>query len=195
MKNKIKELTYFIFFTVLLGIYTGCYASTQEPTKISAKLTQSYYAPTLEIEKLFKEKLNLDQSVIYTKVPRGLIVSISSSVFFEDGQDELLETSKPILHKIGELLNNLHNKCIVEGNTEHDTYKKSEYKTNWELSTIRSDKIVEYLIKTENVHPKKIDAVGFGEIMPFKNNVSYKGNMNNRIDFVIINYEQIKPLD
>ena len=189
------KYTLFIFFlsvTILYFANIKVYAiDNKVEAKISANLTHNYYGPTIEIEKLFRENINLGEHVKYTIVPRGLIVSIASSVFFEDGHDEILESSKPVLTSIAQILKSLNNDCIVEGNTEFYTYQDSEYQSNWELSIVRAEKITDYLIKTEQVNPLSITSVGFGEFDPIKNGI---GIRNDRIDFVIINYDKIVPL-
>ena len=77
--------------------------------------------------------------------------------------------------------------CVIEGNalTQSDTDTLS----NIELSVIRADEIVEFMIKNNGIDPKILRAIGFGNIMPFNDNVSYKGHLDKRIDFVILNYE------
>lgn len=192
MKNSFKYLIG--LFCVALASNVFSYADDLYVPLITGELTHNYHPSTLDIERLFKEKLQLNNTmIIYTKVPRGLVISIDSSVFFEKGKDKLLESSKPILKLLSEVIISLPNDCVVEGNVV--SMGKSDYSDNWELSTVRAEKIVDYLIKTHQVNPQKIDAVGFGEFMPFEDNVDYRGNLENRIDFVIINYEKIKPLD
>ncbi len=191
--KKIKIL--YIIFCVAFVLFLAhpSYSKTSN-FKIKGNLTQNYSIPTAEIEQMFRSNLNLGDSVIYTKVPRGLVVSIDSTVFFNLGQDELLEQSKSVLYQIALILKTLNNQCIVEGNTDVDSWEVSNYQYNWELSTVRAGKIVDYLIKVEKVNPHRINAIGFGEMMPFYDSVSYRQNMNKRIDFVIINYEKQKPL-
>lgn len=191
--KKIKVL--YIIFCVAFVLFLAhpSYSKTSN-FKIKGNLTQNYSIPTAEIEQMFRSNLNLGDSVIYTKVPRGLVVSIDSTVFFNLGQDELLEQSKSVLYQIALILKTLNNQCIVEGNTDVDSWEVSNYQYNWELSTVRAGKIVDYLIKVEKVNPHRINAIGFGEMMPFYDSVSYRQNMNKRIDFVIINYEKQKPL-
>lgn len=191
--KKIKIL--YIIFCVAFVLFLAhpSYSKTSN-FKIKGNLMQNYSIPTAEIEQMFRSNLNLGDSVIYTKVPRGLVVSIDSTVFFNLGQDELLEQSKSVLYQIALILKTLNNQCIVEGNTDVDSWEVSNYQYNWELSTVRAGKIVDYLIKVEKVNPYRINAIGFGEMMPFYDSVSYRQNMNKRIDFVIINYEKQKPL-
>ena len=189
MKNRIKVIVYFIFLTILSGILTPV-LSIDQNIQISGQLTENRYNKTSEIEKLFRTNLNIIDAVIYKKVPRGLVVSIDSSVFFEEGRDEIMENSKQILDQMGEIIKFLDKPCIIEGNSNTTEIAGTYYQANWEISIVRAEKIVQYLIKKRQVDPQKIRAVGFGEIMPFDRNVSYKNDRNRRIDFVIINYEE-----
>ncbi|MBD5403253.1 OmpA family protein [bacterium] len=187
MKNKNKITKYFIFCTVFIILLLEQYSIAQEySSPMMAMLTKNYFAPTSEIENLFKNNLQLGDSVIYTKVPRGLVISIDSLIFFKEGNDDLLDSAKPHLSAIANILRQINNNCIIESNTEFNSNKKSDYSTNWELSTVRAGKIADYLIKNEHISPSKISAIGYGEYMPFSTQSS---NMDRRIDFVIINYE------
>ncbi len=195
MRNKIAEITYFICLAILSEIFLPVYALKNDTRiQITASLTENKYNSTEEIENLFKTNIEPQNEIVYTKVPRGLIVSINSSIFFEEGQDEIKEDSKTILNKIGEILKITDKSCVVEDNSGNKSPQSSIYQSNWEFSIVRAEKIAQYLIKCQNLNPKKIRAIGFGEIMPFNDNVSYGLNMNRRIDFVILNYEKNVPI-
>lgn len=130
-----------------------------------------------------------ESSIIYTKVPRGLIVSVDESVFFSDENDILKIKGTAILDGIAKVLDKLDNECTVEGHTESHNFQHSLYKSNWELSTARANSVVDYLVMSGGVSSSRLFALGYGELMPFKGNVSSKEGFNNRIDFVIFDYE------
>lgn len=194
MENKIRRTVY-ILLLFLFFVNNAVFANDYPLPPIAASLSETYFKPTSEIENMFKNNLNLGKSVVYTKVPRGLIVSIDSLIFFNEGDDKLLTSSKPALETIARILKELENECIIESNTNSVSYENSEYDSNWELSTVRADRIVEYLIKEEKFPAEKIRAVGFGEMMPFYDHIEHSPNLDRRIDFVIINYENIMPLN
>lgn len=196
MKNKIVGITYLVCFTFILSVQIPTFSldcTTPHNKSLIVKLEHSTFGPTHKIEHLFKQQLPQNDSIIYNKVPRGLIISIKSKVFFADGEVEILESSKSILHTFAQILKTIPNKCIIESHSVNENFENS-YRYNWELTTIRADKIVQYLIKEEKLNPQKIEAIGFGEIMPFFDNVNSNANLNRRIDFVIINYEKVEPL-
>ena len=142
---------------------------------------------TDDIETIFRNNIPLQDSVIYTQVPRGLVVSLVSLIFFEEDSDEISECSKCVLDIIGDILLFIDKPCIIESNTPKNTYQKTCYRSDWELTMVRAEKIADYLIKVRKIPPEKIRAAGFGAMMPFDDNVSFKGNLNRRIDFVILN--------
>lgn len=173
----------FIFFAILFSVPIVCKA--QEP--IIGEIVQENQLPTQTIEDMVKNILPSSNGVTYTIVPRGLIISVPTILLFEDRHRELKEGSEILLCKLGKIIKSLDNSCVVEGNS----LKQEEFDmlSSLELSMIRAERIVEFLIKYCHVNPLKIRSIGFGDMMPFKDNVSYKGSMDKRIDFVIINYE------
>jgi chemotaxis protein MotB len=145
------------------------------------------YQPNLkDLETAFRT--NLPNNVIYTQVPRGLIITVDEKYFFNDGEARIKESSLPLLDKVAQTLNALTNYCVVENHTENNNLSNSDYKEDWELSMARSANIVEYLTKYGGVSTSKLFALGFGQYMPFWDNVAPKNGPENRIDFVIIDY-------
>lgn len=141
-----------------------------------------------DAEKMFKENLSIEK-MVFTKVPRGLVISIDEEIFFKKNSDKIRRSGVCFLNNIGTILNKLNVLCIIEGHTESLTPENSRFKTNWELSLARANNIAKYLMRCSNILPEKLVAIGFGEFMPFKDNVSDKAGMNNRIDFVIMHYD------
>lgn len=102
------------------------------------------YQPNVDrLDKMFREYLPIKKDdIIFTKVPRGLIVSINEDCFFNEGESRIKESSLCLLDTIILLLKQLPNYCVVENHTEEN----SNDDENWELSLERSDNIVEYMI-------------------------------------------------
>ena len=131
----------------------------------------------------------IKNGVIYTKVPRGLIVSIDEGVFFNLHEVRIKESSLYILDTIAILLRKLPNYCVIENHTE-EVGECEDYAENWELSIARAQNIAEYMSIAGNLPQEKVFSIGFGEFMPFKDNVSSntKG-FDSRVDFVLIEYD------
>ena len=119
MRNKMIKILYFILFTIFTGTNTANAQTTSIQTLgVSTNAISHYRRPTKEIEQIFKQNLSPDIKVIYTIVPRGLIVSFDSSLFFEEGKSTVLNSSKPVLDKLSFILKTLNNECIIESNIQ-----------------------------------------------------------------------------
>lgn len=169
-------------------------------------LAVSYQPKADKLEAIFKTALPLKEGIVFTKVPRGLIVSIDEKYFFSDGEARIKESSLCILDRIIMLLHELSNYCVVENHTEGNNLADTVYNDDCEISFARSTNIVQYMIKYGKIPPDRLFALGYGQYMPFRGSVksydSDKGvptgpaasqktanKMNNRIDFVILEYE------
>jgi len=169
-----------------VGVIIFCMLSTP----VLAQSANLYISKcTKDAENLFKEHVKLDGQIIFTHVPRGLIVSIDETVFFNENQEKIKQDGIVILNQIGKVLNLLDNDFVIEGHTEATNPELSIYNSNWELSLARANNITKYLMRCVKVSPEKLFTVGFGEFMPFADNVSQDAQLNNRIDFVILDYE------
>lgn len=182
MKEIIKFVLFiFIFFISNIEIFA-------EPVVVSG----IQYITTNEILKIFQKQLPADnRTIIYSKVPRGLVLSIDKSIFFEQDSVVLKDESNVILDKIGKILKETGKPCVIEGNTRLNKTSNT-FHSSWEISTVQAQELAKYLIKNFNIPPVQIRSIGFGEIMPFEDNVSFEGKLEERIDFVILNYD--KPI-
>ncbi len=169
---------YFYFFAILFTVF-----NIYTPEIVNG----SEFSKTDEIKNFVKNELSDYKEIMFTSVPRGLVISVATDDLFSDGEAEILEDSHNFLKKIGKIINLIGKPCVIEGNAL--TQKEGDEISNIELSLMRADEIVEFLIKKCDISPNTLRAIGFGKMMPFDDNVSYKGHMNKRIDFVILNYE------
>lgn len=174
----------YIFFLILILIFCSGHSDLVADISIA-----SYQHNTRELEKIFKSSLPVKEGIVYTKVPRGLILSIDEKYFFNPGDVRLKESSLKILDTIILLLHKIPNYCIVEDHTENAILEGGQFQENWELSMARSDNIVQYMSYYGKIPAEQLFSLGFGEYMPFKDNVAPQKGMNNRIDFVIIEYD------
>lgn len=170
---------YLVFLILILFFCTGFSGSVVD-------ISMSYQPNVDKLETIFRQKLPLDEKdIVYTKVPRGLIVSINEECFFNHNEARIKESSLCLLDTLVFLLQKLSNYCVVENHTEENSFTDE----NWELSLSRSANIVDYMITCGKIPASQLFSLGYGQYMPFRDNVSPKNGMNNRIDFVILEYE------
>ena len=166
----------------------ACYATVEsaKTLKLQADMSDYDFSTNVNIEKLLRKNLQCVNDIIYTIIPMGVVVSFDSFLFFDNGSDEIRTNSYCILEIIANLLVLLNKPCLVESTTSSDSYYNSKYNSNWELSVVRAGNLQKYLLSTKKISPDKFRANGFGEIMPV---VRYQGKTQERINFIIFNYE------
>lgn len=179
-----------IAFVIIFSITNlASFATVENPKtlKLQADMSEYDFSTNVNIEKLLRKNLQSFGNIIYTIIPMGVVVSFDSFLFFDDGSDELRQNSYCILDIIANLLALVNKSCLVESTTSANSFYNSKYNSNWELSIVRAGNIQEYLISTRKILPDKFRANGFGEIMPV---VRYQGKTQERINFIIFNYEE-----
>lgn len=141
------------------------------------------------IEGDFQKTLPQKKTIVYTKVPRGLVLSIDESEFFEKGSTVIKPEGKLLLNCISDVLKNVDNQCVVESHTDEPISHENIMKYDWELTIMRANAIVDYVVMQTKFPYDRIFPQGFGEIMPFNDNVARKDFSDRRIDFVIFDYD------
>ncbi len=141
------------------------------------------------IENYFQKKLPNKKTIIYTKVPRGLILSIDEKEFFDEGSSVLKPQGKLLLNAISDVLKNFDNQCVVESHTDEPIADNNIMKYDWELTIMRANAVVDYIVVKTKFPYGRIFPQGYGEIMPFYDNVARKNFSNRRVDFVIFDYD------
>jgi len=138
-----------------------------------------------------KEFMSVDsgEDFFYHEVPRGLVLSVSDEILFEGNEDnELVISPKAyiILDKIAEILMKITNDCTIEGHTDRISAAQ-----DLEYSIMKADIIADYIIKKYSKLHSRVSAIGFGNEVPISSevNVNLGNKLNNRIDFVIIQYD------
>jgi len=147
-------------------------------------------SPVSQIKNKLDKIMPPNSNIIYTFVPRGLIISVDESHFFSGESIQIKCSGAEILNSIATILKDIENDCTIESHTEGHGNNSGAYKTNWEISMARANSIADYLIYCCKLPSERIFPLGFGELMPFKENVSEKQlGYDKRIDFVIFDYE------
>jgi chemotaxis protein MotB len=89
--------------------------------------------------------------------------------------------------RLAAALEDTPNAVRVEGHTDDVPIRTERYTSNWELSTARATRVVEYLVR-EGVAPDRLSAAGYSEFHPRAENQSPEGRARNRrVDVVILN--------
>jgi len=169
--------------------------STIDPVKISQLQDGMGDKPELksfnEITEEFKdivEELNIEDQAKVSRDPRGVTLEIDGDICFESGSTKLHSKLIQILDLAAQkVLAQADDPRLitVEGHTDSDPIPKGLlhiFPTNWELSSARASKVVNYLIDI-GVNSGKLQASGYSDRWPA--NLSWydvrSGQVNNAV--------------
>ncbi len=120
--------------------------------------------------------------------PRGLVVEVPEAGAFESGRAELSPDAERMMQRVGGMLAGVPNGVRVEGHTDNAPIRTAKFASNWDLSTARATRVVEFLIAGAGVDPLRLSAAGYSEFKPRASNASAAGRTRNRrVDLVILN--------
>jgi chemotaxis protein MotB len=115
---------------------------------------------------------------------RGVVINISDSMLFKNGDDNLTPQSRIILNYLMELFQTFPYPILIEGHTDNTPIETIRFPSNWELSTLRACNVIKYFI-SKGISADRLSAEGFGEFRPVANNTTDSGrSMNRRVEIV-----------
>lgn len=119
--------------------------------------------------------------------PRGLVIEIPEAGAFDVGQAELAREAEAMLARVAGVLSTLPNAVRIEGHTDTTPIRTSKFASNWELSTARATRVVEFLMRN-GVTPARLSAAGYSEFKPRAANATPEGRARNRrVDLIVLN--------
>ena len=146
----------------------------------------------LQAKNSLESKLKEELAEYKTKLAmteRGLVVSFLAEVFFDSGKAVIKEEGKKSLQKVAQVLNQeaKDSPIAVEGHTDSDPIKRSDWNSNWELSSARALAVLHYFINTCGVAPERLSANAYGQYHPVASNTTAKEKQTNRrVEIVIL---------
>lgn len=190
-------ISYADLVTLLLALFLVMYAVNNvenknniQTTKQNTTIGEIKRCKPVEMPELQKELLKEfknDNNVLLLKDSRGLIVRLKDDILFGSAETELQPEATESLNKIIDILSKTDNPVIIEGHTDSLPIKSAKYSSNWELSTARATSVINYLVKSKRINPKRLSAVGYGEYAPVAENTSNSGRIKNRrVDIIIL---------
>ncbi|EST10680.1 OmpA/MotB family protein [Sporolactobacillus laevolacticus] len=158
--------------------------SNQEKKKDEKKLDALY----VQLDKYIKDN-HLSPDVSLVETARGVQLTFREKILFDLGKANLKPNAKSVLGKIGNILKSVPNDISIEGHTDNTPFRNQEsaIHSNWELSGLRAQTVMNYLINKDELLPKRMHFVGYGEYQPIvKNDTPEHKAMNRRVNIVVI---------
>jgi len=151
-----------------------------------------------KIQKLQKQIEVLVESKMTAKERRAFIRGITDEVYgvrlvisaksiFPENSDRFKRSSIPALNKLGQLIKEIDKKVMIEGHSDNIPLKTSKFPSVWELTSLRSTKLLRYFMAQHKVDDTKLVSMSYGPQKPIAPNNSVKNReMNNRIEFLVL---------
>lgn len=201
-------ISYADFMTLLCAFFTALYASslagatsTEAPAPVAAPApaVEATPPPAPEPSPAARLRAQLEADLApeleagYLQLvddPRGLVIEIPEAGAFEVGQAALVPDAARMLARIAAVVAALPNAVRVEGHTDDRPIRTARFASNWDLSTARATRVVEYFITTGGIAPSRLSAAGYAEHHPRDQNTTPAGRARNRrVDVVLLNDE------
>ena len=146
-----------------------------------------------ELEERLKKEIE-EKQVRLEMASKGLVITFVAEILFDSGKDIIRKDAYSVLNRVAGVLNSrvADRNIAIEGHTDNQPIVKSNWKSNWELSTARATSVLHYLIDKQNVIPSRLSAVGYGEFRPVDSNKTAVGRQKNRRVEITILPEKIE---
>lgn len=145
---------------------------------VSTKIVKELVDP-LMIE--LEENFNDFKSYVEIEVTENQVtIRLMGEITFDTGKAEIRPIFKPLLHKIGSMLERTNGDLIIAGHTDNVPLKGGRFKSNLGLSIARASSVAEFLLRNTSLEPDRFSSMGFGEFRPLAPNDTPEGRQKNR---------------
>jgi chemotaxis protein MotB len=110
---------------------------------------------------------------------RGVVVDISASTLFREGEEKLQPGAQETLRQVALVLKRENQSVEVEGHTDDVPIKTAQFPSNWELSSGRASSVVRMLM-SYGVPEQRLVAVGMAANQPVEPNDTPEHRAKNR---------------
>lgn len=181
-----------LLFACFASLYAGALAETQAaPPPVVEKAPEPVRPPvpeshTPDLEQFLGGAVDLP-GVEMTSNVRGLVISLPEAGSFTPGRADLSASARSAMRELSTRLRALPNQVRVEGHTDDVPIATPAFRSNWELSTARATRVVQFLIDEGGLDPERLSAAGYGEHRPRLPNASAAARARNRrVDIVVL---------
>ncbi len=120
---------------------------------------------------------------------RGVVVEISASTLFKEGDERLQPGAQETLQQVAMVLSRENQSIEVEGHTDDVPIKTAQFPSNWELSSGRASSVVRMLV-SYGVPENRLAAVGMAANQPVvANDTPEHRAKNRRVSITIVSPE------
>ena len=138
-------------------------------------------------------KLEDSKGIMLQQMDDKTLVNLPDAILFPSGSDDLTNNGVETLSRISSVLEEYPNRTIaVEGHTDDIPIGptiKDKYATNWELSTSRAIRVMNYISANLKKPESAMSVRGYGPYRPVADNETDEGRAQNRRVVIVIGPE------
>lgn len=176
------------------NVYAGALLEGQGDTRhqTDSTATEKSHQVLAMIQQTIKE-MALETEIETWVDERGVVISISEQLLFDEGSAKIHPEARRILLKIGEVLERLPNELAIEGHTDPERPINSIYGDNWGLSSARAAGVTSYLNEAIGITANRLRAIGLSATSPkVPNDSPANMRLNRRVDIVILSAHSVR---
>lgn len=198
-------ITYADMVTLLLTFFVLILVMSSEAQNNIYRVVNLLLQDTENKLSEFVKTNRLSDYLHVTRGTKGVQLTISGEYFFDINSAEITSQLRPILDNVGSTIQQskllsietdkdfrkfynvlkrnrqtLNVEIRVEGHTDNWVVRGGPYANNWELSSARALKVVEYISAVSDIPEGKFSALGYGEFRPISDNDTEEGRSKNR---------------
>lgn len=176
-------LIFFIYLTTISNFNSSelDIVSEQISSKFQVELLSKNNISNLNSENVADPWSTMSKTLHQNLLPNESIrLSLDQSLLFRPGSASLLESGKPYLKQLADVLKSHPYQIIIEGHSDSTPINNDKFQSNWHLSAMRAAEVTDVL-ESFGIPGNQLSCRGFGETRPIeKNATSSLDHLKNR---------------
>jgi chemotaxis protein MotB len=116
-----------------------------------------------------------------------IIIRIREKASFASGSAEVVAKFRPVLWRLGEIIEGMEGRIIVAGHTDPIPINTPRFRSNWELSSGRAVSVVHELLWQTAIPLERFLVQGHGETQPIApNDTAANRAQNRRVEIILM---------
>lgn len=178
-----------LLFACFAALYSGVAAPPREAVDNQSLRGVRDRVPPPPLHRDLKEVADAAEPLMIdvTIEAAGTVISVPEAGSFAPGRAELTPAAERAMRALADVLRRHDVQIRVEGHTDDRPIRTRLYASNWELSTARATRVVQYLVDTCGIEPARLSAAGHAHYRPRASNETPAGRARNRrVDLVVM---------
>lgn len=117
----------------------------------------------------------------------SVIIRIREHGSFSSGGADVNSSFVPVIDRIGAVLERLEGPITVSGHTDNVPARGDRFRSNWDLSALRSASVAHELLAASAIEPWRLSVMGKADTEPLADNSTVAGRARNRRVEISIN--------